>query len=216
VPASAISEPLKLGGVKAADLISAASSNYMFQNIGKDTVVLKNTMPSHAMTIHPDAWTRSDMVDAAQQLKLKPCGPYRFVPNYGGQIKRNLDGAGDEIIVGTRSVLGAMLYLSRGVSVPEKHYKQGLVVAPTDQAGQPFDWSQMTDGLFRVCVQKIRPAHAFVSVKYRGYWFYISDDDRSSKSTFNLMLEMHNVQITQGLTAPVLTIPVSGKGGKGD
>ena len=77
----------------------------------------------------------------------------------------------------------------------------------------------VTEGVFRVCVSKHRPKHDFVSVKYRGYWFYIADDDLSSKFTFNLILEMHNVWITKGMTtAPLLTAPVSGSGagrGKG-
>ena len=35
-------------------------------------------------------------------------------------------------------------------------------------------------------------------VKYRGHWFYVDDRDISSKSTFNLMLELFNLEIRAG------------------
>ena len=87
---------------------------------------------------------------------------------------------------------------------------------PKDEAGRAFDWSWVTDGVFHVCVSKFRPHHAFVATQYRGYWYYIADSDLTSKSTFDLVLEMHNVQITKGMTtAPLLTLPVGGGGGGG-
>jgi hypothetical protein len=144
---------------------------------------------------------------------------YRILPPEAGLFQRQFQPEGPDIVVATRSVLGTMGLLSKGIDVPEKHLKEGLVAPPPLEAdGTPFDWTQVTSGMFHVCVAKCKPKHAFVAVKYRGFWFYIADDDRESKSTFNLVLEMFNVQITQGIGAqqPILTVPVgAGSGSSG-
>ena len=55
---------------------------------------------------------------------------------------------------------------------------------------------------------KKKPDDAVVAVKHRGYWFYVSDCDLDSKSTFNLLLELINLEIRAGGGAqiPLLTI----------
>jgi hypothetical protein len=47
-------------------------------------------------------------------------------------------------------------------------------------------------------------------VYHRGYWFYIDDADSESKETFELLLELYNLEIRGGgaATMPVLTLPV--------
>ncbi|MCH7685105.1 MAG: hypothetical protein IH899_00230 [Planctomycetes bacterium] len=73
---------------------------------------------------------------------------------------------------------------------------------------QPFDWGEMTGDLFSVRVQRFRPHHAAVAVQHRGYWFYVDETDLDSKSTFNLLLELFNLEIRAGGGAqiPLLTI----------
>jgi len=53
-----------------------------------------------------------------------------------------------------------------------------------------------------------RPHHAAVAVQHRGYWFYVDETDLDSKSTFNLLLELFNLEIRAGGGAqiPLLTI----------
>ncbi len=137
-------------------------------------------------------------------------------PGDGGQFRALFDGPNANIFISTRSVITGMLYLSRGIEIPDEHYRDGLVSQTLDDEGRPFDWTETTKGLFRVHAQKLKPRNAFVSVYYRGYWFYIADDDRTSKSSFDLMLELFDLQITRALTAsPVLTVPVSAPSGGG-
>ena len=66
----------------------------------------------------------------------------------------------------------------------------------------------MTGDLFCVRVQRYRPRHAAVAVPYRGYWFYVDETDLDSKSTFNLLLELFNLEIRAGGGAqlPLITI----------
>jgi hypothetical protein len=71
--------------------------------------------------------------------------------------------------------------------------------------------------LIRVHSQKTKPKHAFVATKYRGWWFYIDDDDLTSKSTFALVITVYGLELAGGVVpGPVLAIPVGGsRGGSG-
>ena len=54
-----------------------------------------------------------------------------------------------------------------------------------------------------------KPKHAYVSIKYRDFWFYIEDDDLHSKKTFMLLLELYNLQSGRGPDkGPILTLPL--------
>jgi hypothetical protein len=86
-----------------------------------------------------------------------------------------------------------------------------LVTRTKAADGTPFDWNKVTGGLFRVKSANARPANAFVSVAYRGKWFYLADNDLESKSTFMLLTQLFNLQAGQIKTvAPALTIGVGG------
>jgi len=46
-------------------------------------------------------------------------------------------------------------------------------------------------------------------VQYRGWWFYIADDDQGSKSTFGLLNILFSLQAESGKGgSPLLTLPV--------
>lgn len=76
-------------------------------------------------------------------------------------------------------------------------------------AGEPFDWSAVSGRVLRVRSQAERPEHAYVAVPYRGSWFYIADDDRSSKATFSLVSFLFSLQSATGKgKTPLLTLPV--------
>jgi hypothetical protein len=50
-----------------------------------------------------------------------------------------------------------------------------------------------------------------VAVQYRGSWFYIDDSDLSSKSTFNLLGQLFELQAGEaGGSVPLLTLPIGG------
>ncbi len=92
--------------------------------------------------------------------------------------------------------------------MPDAHLEKGLVRQTYDREGRPFDWSDMTGTMFRVCVQRIRPRNAAVAVQHDGYWFYVDETDSGSMSTFNLLLELFNLEIRAGGggQSPLLTI----------
>ena len=72
-----------------------------------------------------------------------------------------------------------------------------------------FDWKDVTGDLWMVRSQKDAPEHAAVAVQYRGYWFYIQENDLESKNTFILLSQLFSLQ--SGNThsaAPLLTLPI--------
>ena len=99
--------------------------------------------------------------------------------------------------------------LSKGVSVPEDHLGRGLAAQTVGPSGVVFDWTAVTRGLFRVCVQKKRPKDAAIAIEYQGYWYFIPADDKRSKSTLALIQGLFNLQLSEPKKAgPLLTLPV--------
>lgn len=114
-----------------------------------------------------------------------------------------------ELTVSTRSLKEIMYFLSQPVEVPCPHVEKGIVRQTIDPATNcPFDWQLIFHDLFRVQTSKIRPRGAAVSIKHNGHWFYIDESDIDSKRTFNLLLELFNLEIRAGGGAqiPLLTI----------
>ena len=66
----------------------------------------------------------------------------------------------------------------------------------------------MTGDLLCVHVRRFRPWKAAVAVPFKGHWFYIEECDIDSKRTFDLLLELFNLEIRTGGGAqgPLLTI----------
>ena len=117
---------------------------------------------------------------------------------------------GEVLVAQTRSLLGVFHYLGNAVEVPEEDVKNGLVVKTTAPDGSDFDWKQVVGKIMCVHSAESAPANAYVSVRYRGHWFYLSDDDLNSKSTFAFLASLFNLQAGDRTAAgPLLTLPVS-------
>tara|TARA_Y100000588_G_scaffold120688_1_gene132074 strand:- start:13 stop:1101 length:1089 start_codon:yes stop_codon:yes gene_type:complete len=121
-----------------------------------------------------------------------------------------IDIASDEITMRTRSISSLMFYLSQNVSVPPEHDAAGLVTITKRADGSPFDWNDTPAGsVFRVAHSKKRPPASAIAIPYRGYWFYIADDDLETKTTFLLLMQLFSLQAGQTSSVPpTLTIPV--------
>ncbi len=118
-------------------------------------------------------------------------------------------GAGDRVGVGTRSLMGALFYLSQGVHVPEDD--AALVTTTRTASGARFSWDDVLGGLFRVGADEAPEGGAAVVVSYRGRDFSIADRDLGTKATFALLQQLVALQAGNVQTAaPVLTIAVGG------
>ncbi len=120
---------------------------------------------------------------------------------------------GDELRVVPRSIAQTAYFLSNGVEVPTEHVCSGVVRQMVDAAGNPFDSTEITRGLFtvHVCKGHKPPAEAYVAIPYRGYWYYIDDRDHESKATFGMMFHLSRLDFARqqlGAAPPTLTLPV--------
>lgn len=92
---------------------------------------------------------------------------------------------------------------------PAPDVQAGLVTVTRDDDGNAFDWSKVTGKTMTIHSQPDRPEQAAVAVRQRGWWFYIADDDQTSKSTFGLLNILFSLQSTSGEgKSPLLTLPV--------
>jgi len=115
----------------------------------------------------------------------------------------------NEVGMRCRSLLGVLYFLSASVQPPPPDVEAGLVTVTRDAAGEPFDWSKATGKVMTVHSQEDRPQNAYVAVRYRDWWFYVADDDQSSKSTFSLLNILFSLQAATGKgKSPILTLPV--------
>ena len=49
----------------------------------------------------------------------------------------------------------------------------------------------------------------YIKVRYRGYWYYVSDMDLSSKTTFSLLTYLYSLKAgSHDLKEPVLTLGI--------
>lgn len=122
------------------------------------------------------------------------------------RIRADLD---DGLRVSTRSLLGVMYLLSQAVEVPERDRVEGRVTVTRGEDGAEYDWSDALGDLIRIRHSEDAPKRAAVRVRYRGAWFYIDDTDLESKSTFNLLGQLFNLQAGDvGANRPILTLPL--------
>ena len=115
----------------------------------------------------------------------------------------------DHLEVETRSLLGALFFLSQSVEPPGIDVQAGRVTVTHTLSGEVFDWKNVTRQLLQIRSTSKRPVQPAASVWYRGSWFYIEDSDLSSKSTLSLLSQLLALQSAEvQRIAPVLTLPV--------
>ena len=114
-----------------------------------------------------------------------------------------------DIVISTRSLMGVMYYLSHSVDVPEQDRIDGKVTITQTQDGSEFDWTNLTQNLFKINTSPQNEHNSAISTNYRGSWFYIDDSDLDSKTTFSLLTQLFSLQAgkAEGI-APVLTLPI--------
>lgn len=114
-----------------------------------------------------------------------------------------------ELGIRCRSLLGVLYFLSASVQPPAPDVEAGLVTVTRDDDGRPFDWSKVTGKVMAIHSQKERPPSSYIAVQHRGWWFYIADDDQTSKATFSLVNILFSLQAETGKgRSPLLTLPV--------
>ena len=108
-----------------------------------------------------------------------------------------------QIAVRGRSLLRVLQVLALYVDVPERDVAEGRatpgLAAPAPDAQQ---------GGFRVMTADDEPEDAFVAVRYRNRYYYVSDRDLSSKRLLSFIMILFSLaDRSEEAAKPVLTIP---------
>lgn len=214
VPTKALSVGGKVPGLGR---VNAAKKGYVYQVAGDDVTLYKKSRLM-AMTISPEELAAADLEEFTRIFRLEPGRSVYAVKSQendeidyvaNSKVDSSSEAHGDMLTLNVRSGYQVLAFLSKGVDVPESHISRGTVCTFTAPDGRPFDARQITQGLFRVCVQKHRPLRSDLAVHYRGHWFYIAEDDVQSRATLSLVKLAIDLQSQSDNAGPVLTLPLN-------
>jgi hypothetical protein len=113
----------------------------------------------------------------------------------------------DELVMQTRSLLGALNALAQAITPPDRHQESGQVLSAHGDGNRevlPSPWLTVEHSL--------RPQMgAFVQVYYNGYWWFIRKTDWKSKRTFALLTYLFSLQASErAVGLPVVTVQAGG------
>lgn len=193
---SAVSDRIPSDRVSADDLLNAASKGYRFEyDAASGTYALEQRAQHYVLRVAPDAVTTPEFLVLRTKLGLREGqSEYEVVSAESPQAQR-----GSVLVVRTRSVLGTMAFLSRGVAVPESD-PLAVVLGPSELGG-----------MFRIVSSDKEPDDALAAVPYRGRWFLVDGSDLESRRTLGALLSLLRLEVGAGgaQNVPVLTLPVA-------
>ena len=146
-----------------------------------------------------------DVVAKTAEMRriLRLTGPSRtYQVRYGGW-----SGKADEIAIVTRSMLQVMLELGILAQVPETDIAGGKATPGT---GSIPSLTAERAPLLNISSGAAPPPEAYVSIQYKGRWFWIGDDDIRSKSIFTSVMLLFSISDVGVRSAPpVVTVPAN-------
>ena len=122
-----------------------------------------------------------------------------FKITYGADVRS--DG---EIALHTRSGFQVLIELAARASVPAEHMAEHRTVPEKSlDSGNEF----LLPPLVSIHSGKERPSDSFTQVRYRDHWFWIDDQDFSSKRVLSFLMMLLTLSDTgQKIQPPILTI----------
>ena len=102
-------------------------------------------------------------------------------------------------------MLQIMIVLATQIDVPSEHVEDGRTVpslVPVESREEKIR------KLIDIKTDVNKPENAFVSVRYKDYWFWIDDRDFYSKRTFTFLMILFSLTESGGKEGlPLVTIP---------
>ena len=174
--------------------LSGAVRIYVKQEEKKETASL---LSFRTEEISPE--TLADIKELRRLLHLNP-DAHEFKLVYAAVSSNDT-----EVAVISRSVFSLMKTMAAQVEVPDEDLAAHRAFPGLEQQQQnPEDFLR----LIRIHSSKSRPPNAFVTVPYRGVYFWIDDSDLSSKQMFSLMMLFFTLADTgERENLPLITIP---------
>ncbi len=107
------------------------------------------------------------------------------------------------IAISTRSTMDLINIMRASIEMPETHVRSGLTrdYPPLGLLGQGI----------RIVSSEERPPNTSLAVEYRGFWFYIAENDQKTKAFYRTLRAFWSINVANAVDksdAPVLTIPV--------
>ena len=100
-----------------------------------------------------------------------------------------------------------LVEFSAGIGVPRQHLLEGRARAAPETVAQA---SQSEASLARIHSGSELPRDAYVTVRYRNYWFWIDDRDLESKRAFMFLRIFSSIAETGAVPlVPIITIPAN-------
>ncbi len=200
-----VSAPIAKSLIKASDLISAAKAGYTFTP-DADGLYLRLSEPKP----QPILWLRTTPPEARgilERLGVTKTDDEPVELRAGTKLRLH-SSTYSNIHLRTRSVLGAIVYLTQGITPPQSHIDRNITFSTWPFPGPD---NNIIDEIFKVQTSTSRPL-ASLAVQYRGHWFYIDETDLSSKSTFLVLSEIYRLALigSDRSQAPLLTLPLGG------
>jgi hypothetical protein len=125
---------------------------------------------------------------------------FALATNDGGAKRDN-----HTLSISTRPLMAAISYLSQGVISPDDDYQRGFLRRTTTDGSAPFDWQLLLGGIMQIKSADSRQDNAAVQISYRNHWFYIPDDDVTSKCTFLLLTQLIALHSTPSPSTPAMS-----------
>jgi hypothetical protein len=208
------SDPIPTEQVDGSDILNAAKDGYIYRGQGTGQMALRKRERSIVLRLRPQFVHSPEAEELARLLHVTPgLGRYKLKSELMEEAYTTPTTplGGDTIYLNMRSVLQVMIFLSKGVCVPEEHLLSGVAPMTTGPDGRPYDWTHVTAGNFFVAAQKHRPRDAEVAVPYRGYWFFIPRTDVNSRAVLAILEVLFSLQESDGKSVgPLLTLPLGG------
>ncbi|WP_244808389.1 hypothetical protein [Caballeronia zhejiangensis] len=143
----------------------------------------------------------ADIVDKLAEIRrlLKmPATAQKFTLIYSP-----VRGANDELTVNSRSMLQIMAAFSSYMDVPDEHLRDHSALPAIAQPN-----GEIPDPMLHIYSGQKKPADAYVSVRYRGYWFWIDQGDLRTKRALNAVMLFFTLANTGSKEPlPLITIP---------
>jgi hypothetical protein len=151
---------------------------------------------------------------------------HSYSPQNSGEVARLLDllgirrpdREGDDVVIPVQLSVGSpapgAISLETRSLLDLMRLAAASVEVPPDAAGAArFPAPGLAGRGIRIRSSDAAPSGARVAAQYRGRWYYIEDGDDASKQWFQMLQLLASAQLPDGTagTAPVLTIPVTGR-----
>lgn len=202
----------QIGNVYNAPSAARATSSHVpeYQDFINMTYVLRRMQLAEAIRVYYDKNPSAEelilLIDPKYKLsaKDKKILDKAGVEIYQHKIIFSKDPAPHRVLIVTRSVNGILHYLSKGLTEPPQDLKSQVLTATVYKDGSLFDWQKVVRGMMKIYYSdKKPPANAYVSIPFRGRWYYIADSDSDSKQTLMMVLNIHGLINTAPSTADV-------------